>query len=49
MPGLGEFCGYCRLRLNVPNKFKVLRRLSSRLATVMFRGTPCMYKNIVKK
>ena len=31
-------------RLNVTNKFKYQRRLSSRLAIVMFRGTPCMYK-----
>ena len=30
-------------RLNVANKFKYQRRLSSRLATVMFRGTPCTY------
>ena len=28
-------------RLNVTNKFKYQRRLSSRLAIVMFRGTPC--------
>ena len=28
-------------RLNVTNKFKYHRRLSSRLAIVMFRGTPC--------
>ena len=28
-------------RLNVTNKFKYRRRLSSRLAIVMFRGTPC--------
>ena len=27
-------------RLNVTNKFKYQRRLSSRLAIVMFRGTP---------
>ena len=48
--GQGDYCGYCfknhtcesRLqRLNVTNKFKVQRRLSNRLATVMFRGTPC--------
>ena len=31
------------LRLNVRNEFKVLRWLSSRLATVMFRGTPCIF------
>jgi len=29
-------------RLNVTNKFKYQRRLSSRLPIVMFRGTPCM-------
>ena len=29
-------------RLNVTNKFKHQRRLSSRLAIVMFRGTPCI-------
>ena len=29
-------------RLNVTNKFKYQRRLSSRLAIVMFRGTPCI-------
>ena len=28
-------------RLNVTNKFKFQRRLSSRLPIVMFRGTPC--------
>ena len=28
-------------RLNVTHKFKVQKRLSSRLATVMFRMTPC--------
>ena len=28
-------------RLNVTNKFKYQRRISSRLAIVMFRGTPC--------
>ena len=49
IPELGEFCGYCfrnytcekRLTVYVTNKFKVLGRLSSRLANVMFRGTPC--------
>ena len=30
-------------RLNVTNKFKYQRRLSSRLPIVMFRGTPCMF------
>ena len=30
-------------RLNVNNKFKYQRRLSSRLAIVMFRGTPCIF------
>jgi len=30
-------------RLNVTNKFKYQRRLSNRLAIVMFRGTPCSY------
>jgi len=30
-------------RLNVTNKFKNQSRLSSRLAIVMFRGTPCIY------
>ena len=30
-------------RLNVTNKLKYQRRLSSRLAIVMFRGTPCIY------
>ena len=29
-------------RLNVTNKFKYQKRLSSRLAIVMFRGTPCI-------
>ena len=29
-------------RLNVKNKFQDLRRLSIRLATVMFMGTPCI-------
>ena len=29
-------------RLNVSNKFRVQRRLSNRLATVMFLGTPCI-------
>ena len=29
-------------RLNVTNKFIYQRRLSSHLAIVMFRGTPCM-------
>ena len=29
-------------RLNVANKFKYQRRLSSRLSIVMFRGTPCI-------
>jgi len=29
-------------RLNVNNKFQDLRRLSIRLATVMFMGTPCI-------
>ena len=32
-------------RLNVTNKFKYQRRLSSRLAIVMFRGTPCILIN----
>ena len=31
-------------RLNVTNKFKYQRRLSSRLAIVMFCGTPCISK-----
>ena len=35
-------------RLNVANKFKYQRRLSSRLAIVMFRGTPCSRKLIEK-
>ena len=30
-------------RLNVTNKFKYQRRLSSRLPIVMFRGTPCIF------
>ena len=30
-------------RLNVTNKFKYQRRLSSRLPIFMFRGKPCMY------
>ena len=30
-------------RLNVTNKFIYQRRLSSRLAIVMFRGTPCNF------
>ena len=29
-------------RLNVTNKFIYQRRLSSRIAIVMFRGTPCI-------
>ena len=49
IPEQGEFCGSCfrnyacekMLTIYVTNKFKVLRRLSSRLANVMFRGTPC--------
>ena len=32
-------------RLNVTNKFKYQRRLSSRLAIVMFRGTPCICRS----
>ena len=28
--------------LNVTNKFKYQRRLSSRLSIVMFHGTPCI-------
>ena len=35
-------------RLNVTIKFKYQRRLSSRLAIVMFRGTPCSIKLIEK-
>ena len=35
-------------RLNVTNKFKYQRRLSSRLAIVMFRGTPCTYIFTIK-
>ena len=31
-------------RLNVTNKFKYQRRLSSRLAIVMFRGTLCILR-----
>ena len=31
--------------LNVTNKFKYQRRLSSRLVIVMFRGTPCNFVN----
>jgi len=51
MPGLGEYVIIVsriihvkvdRI-LNVTNKFKYQRRLSSRLAIVMFRGSPCMY------
>ena len=34
------------LRLNVKNKFQNQRRLSSRLATVMFCGTPCTSSGI---
>ena len=34
-------------RLNVTNKFIYQRRLSSRLAIVMFRGTPCIWYHIV--
>ena len=34
--------------INVKNKFKYQRRLSSRLAIVMFRGTPCSKKSIEK-
>ena len=36
-------------RLNVTNKFKYQRRLSSRLAIVMFRGTPCIKKFKITK
>ena len=32
-------------RLNVTNKLKYQRRLSSRLAIVMFHGTPCITKS----
>ena len=35
-------------RLNVTNKFKYQRRLSSGLAIVMFRGTPCIFQIIDK-
>ena len=51
MPGLGDFCGYCfknhvnvkvGLQLPVTNKCQDQRRLSSRLATDMFRGPPCI-------
>jgi len=37
-------------RLNVTNKFKYQRRLSIRLAIVMFRGTPCiwLYLDVLK-
>ena len=31
-------------RINVKNKIKYQGRLSSRLAIVMFRGTPCLYQ-----
>ena len=33
----------------VTNEFKYLRQLSSRLATVMFRGTPCISSKIESK
>ena len=33
----------------VTNEFKYLKQLSSRLATVMFRGTPCISSNIESK
>ena len=52
MPGLKVFCGYCfknvklGWRLNVTNKFKDQRRLSRRLAIVLFHGIPCMYLNL---
>ena len=35
-------------RLNVTNKFKYQRRLSSRLSIVMFRGTPCTNTKIME-
>ena len=35
--------------LNVKNKFQDLRRLSIRLATVMFMGTPCIRTPPVQK
>jgi len=36
-------------RINVTNKFKYQRRLSSRLPIVMFRGTPCTkFPKIIK-
>ena len=49
IPELGEFCGYCfknhvnikvGWQLTVRNKLQDQRRLSSRLATVMFRRPP---------
>ena len=51
MPEQGEFCNNCcknqackRGRLvNAANDFKDQRRSSNRPATVMFRGTPCIY------
>ena len=43
MLGLGDLCGCCfknpTCESNVTIKFKVQRRLSYRLATIMFRGT----------
>jgi len=36
-------------RLNVTNKFIYQRRLSSRLAIAMFRGTPCNYEFFYKE
>ena len=36
-------------RLNITNKIKGQRRLSGRLATVIFRGTPYMFKDIKYK
>ena len=50
IPRLEEFCGYCfknntRERELTTKRLEIIkyqRRLSNRLATLMFRGTPCM-------
>ena len=36
-------------KINVKNKFKYQRRLLSRHAIVMFRGTPCIYQTFNHK
>ena len=55
IPGLEEFCGYCfknntRERELTTKRLEIIkyqRRLSNCLATVMFRGTPCLFGKIL--